>query len=87
MLIWMYLAPHRMPNWNPVSSAVYTGRSLLDTWNPEYQLYWNPERSYPARLEFVGRGLAHMIHCYPERQLLHTCYTLGCCHALEGLCY
>jgi hypothetical protein len=38
-------APRRLPIWNPVRSAVATGRSMPDTWIPERQLYWNPECS------------------------------------------
>jgi hypothetical protein len=34
--------------WYPVRSALYTGRSLPDTWFPERQLYWHPVRSHPA---------------------------------------
>jgi hypothetical protein len=34
--------------WNPVMSSVYTGGSLLHSWNPERQpseANWNSERS------------------------------------------
>jgi hypothetical protein len=33
------LAPRRILIWHPVMSAVYTGRSLPDTWNPKRQPY------------------------------------------------
>jgi hypothetical protein len=54
---WWDLAPRRMPIFYPVRSAVYTGRSLPDTWHTERQLYWHPERSHPAETGFWSTGI------------------------------
>jgi hypothetical protein len=47
------LPPHRIPIWHPVMSAVNTGSSLPDTWNPEHQLFWHPECSFHTLLGLV----------------------------------
>jgi hypothetical protein len=35
----MDIAPRWIPIWHPVMSAVYTGRSLPQTWYPECQVF------------------------------------------------
>jgi hypothetical protein len=45
-------------NLNPVRIAVYTGRSLPDTWHPEHQLLCrNPERSHSAETGVYSSGI------------------------------
>jgi hypothetical protein len=51
-------------------SAVHTGHSLPVALNPERQLFWHPERSYPPATGV--RGLAHSKHWNPVRPSLHT---------------
>jgi hypothetical protein len=48
-----------------VKSSVYTGRSLPDTWNPDRQLYLNPDRSYHTATGVLSAG-------NPVRQSSHT---------------
>jgi hypothetical protein len=69
LLSWKDLAPHRMPIWYPGRSAVYTGRSLPDAWNPGCQLYWHPERSCPTDTGVYCAGIGAqetLESCAPE---------------------
>jgi hypothetical protein len=66
------LAPPRIPIWHPVMSAVYTGRSLSDTWNPERQLIGTLNAHSLLQLESKVRGMAYRIHWRPERQSSHS---------------
>jgi hypothetical protein len=53
---------------------VYTERSLLDSWNPERQLYWNPESSYLSETGVLSPRIGAQTgkHWNPERQSFHT---------------
>jgi hypothetical protein len=55
----MDLAPLRIPIWHPVMSAVYTGRSVSDTWNPERQLIGTLNAHTLLHLESKVLGLAY----------------------------
>jgi hypothetical protein len=69
--IWKDLAPRRIPTWNPEMNAVYSGRSVSDTWNPERQLIGTLTAQTLLQLESKVRGLAHRKHWRPERQSPH----------------